>query len=114
MSQGAGHGHFVDRRVVQLPGACPGVGPGVLQERSRGCCGHTGQLALLPFLSQIAVCSHRSLENIQEAGLNVIRLSLQECLQQEFTTFPSKILSGISQLLVLHRVAGNPVNLWVN
>lgn len=25
------------------------------EERSRGCCGHTGQLALLPFLSQIAV-----------------------------------------------------------
>lgn len=119
-SQGAGHSHFVDRGVVQQRCACPGVGAGVLQDRSRGCCATQGSQHSCHFFPRyqcLSVCSHRSLENPQEAGLSAIRLqlfSLQGCLQQEFTTFPSKILSGISQLRVLHRVAGNPVNLWVN
>lgn len=52
-SQGAGHSHFVDRGVVQQRCACPRSWGPAGQEQRVLC--HTGQPALLPFLSQISV-----------------------------------------------------------
>lgn len=62
---------------------------GFLQERSRGLCGHAGQQALLPFLSQLSVFTGlfpQIFGKYMGSGVNVIRLQplyLQAYLQQE-------------------------------